>query len=119
MLLLEVSLNERSSRDVDHLLKPDCPTRVTYQKEISQGHLCWAETDSLDQGGFSFLIAIPELSDDQAKSLIKNNNNELCRLAYKQYHEGNPHDIGVNPENNQVMSAYSWVNSSMLGHLLP
>lgn len=81
-------LGEKSLADIEHLLTPHEPDSIQYLRQVPEGYLLEASL----QGTPTILVLMrtPSLSADEVKLLVGSNQGDLCYLAFKNAHEGNP-----------------------------
>lgn len=81
-------LGEKTLADIEHLLTPHEPDSIQYVSRVSEGYLLEARLKG--QLTFTVLLRTPSLGEDEVKALVSENQSDLCYLAFKNAHEGNP-----------------------------
>ena len=93
LLLIKHYFGKATDQDIAHLCPPSRPHSIEYVRPVSEGHLC--VTRGTESGDFHVLITLKR-DEQYVRNLIKENNERITFLAYKNAHEGNP--FGVSDE---------------------
>ncbi|MGF1761424.1 hypothetical protein L4D76_26625 [Photobacterium sagamiensis] len=93
LLLINHCFGKATDQDIAHLCPPSKPHSVEYVRPVEEEHLC--VTKGTESGDFYVLITLKR-DEEYAHKLVKENNELITYLAYKNAHEGS--SFGVSGE---------------------
>ena len=118
-LIVEYQLGLEPFESIEHLLTPHLPSKIALLQSVGEeGYLCL--TSGTEEETFHVLLRTPGLSEDQAQALITDHQQDICFLAFKNAHEGNPFGYalpGDLPSTNRA--ARSGISFADVRHLIP
>lgn len=88
-LVIEYMTGEKGYADIEFLLTPHEPSSIEYVDKVWEGYLLQAKGDP--DATFKVLLRAPGLTEAEVRLLLRDHQEELCFLAFKNAHEGHPH----------------------------
>lgn len=98
-LLINHCFVKATDQDIAHLCPLSKPQSVECISPVKEGYLC--VTKGTESGDFYVLITLKR-DEEYVRKLVKENNETITYLAYKNAHEGSP--FGVSGEINLALS---------------
>jgi len=92
VLRVDYYLGNIGSEDVLKYLTPKEPSAIVFHEKVERGF--WLKAHGHD-AEFDVLLLAPGMHESEVKSLVANNQEDLCWLAYKNSHENpySPHQL--------------------------
>ena len=118
-LIVEYQLGLQPFESIEHLLTPHLPSKIELIQSVGEeGYLCL--TSGTEEKTFHVLLRTPGLSEEQARALINEHQQDICFLAFKNAHEGYPFGYalpGDPPHTNRA--ALAGISFADVRHLIP
>jgi hypothetical protein len=92
VLRVDYYLGNIGSEDVLKHLTPKEPSAIEFHEKVERGY--WLKAHGPD-AEFDVLLLAPGMSESEVKTLVSNNQEDFCWLAYKNSYENpyNPHQL--------------------------
>lgn len=118
-LIVEYQLGLQPFESIEHLLTPHLPSKIELIQSVGEeGYLCL--TSGTEEETFHVLLRTPGLSEEQARALINDHQQDICFLAFKNAHEGYAFGYALPGDpTNANRAALSGISFADVRHLIP